>query len=136
MIEIASNLKMTKIPLNDQNTHFYNFWLFWSFFRFRGYFGFFISLRGVGGGFLRVATCLWRCDFARPGFVLGKSTRNLTLGRINQWLPVYFWVYKINKTQSLRIMIIVEINNMISMIALIKWWVYMLLLCILSNVQY
>ena len=90
----------------------------------------------VGGGFLRVATCLWRCDFARPGFVLGKSTRNLTLGRINQRLPVYFWVYKINKTQSLRIMIIVEINNMISMIALIKWWVYMLLLCILSNVQY
>ena len=44
----------------------------------------------IGGGFLRVATCLWRCDFARPGFVLGSQTRNSTLGRIDQWLPVYF----------------------------------------------
>ena len=48
------------------------------------------TLVGVGGGFLRVAMCLWRCDFARPGFVLGRSTRNSTLGCIDQWLPVYF----------------------------------------------
>ena len=90
----------------------------------------------VGGGFLWVTMCLWRCGFARPGFVLGRSTRNSTLGRIDQWLPVYFWAYKIDKTQSLRIMIMVEINNLLSMIALIKWWDNALLLCILSDVQY
>ena len=40
----------------------------------------------VRGGFLvRIATCLWRCDF-----VLGRSTQNLTLGHVDQWLPVYF----------------------------------------------
>ena len=44
----------------------------------------------VGGYFLRIVTCLWRCDFARSGFVLGRSTRNSTLGCIDQWLPVYF----------------------------------------------
>ena len=55
----------------------------------------------VEGYFMRVATCLWRCDFARPGFVLGRSTWNLTLGRINQWLPVYFWAYKIDKPKVL-----------------------------------
>ena len=48
------------------------------------------SFKLVGGYFMRVVTCLWRCDFARPGFVLGRSTRNSTLGHINQWLPVYF----------------------------------------------
>ena len=90
----------------------------------------------VGGGFLRMATCIWRCGFARPRFILGRSTRNSTLGRIDQLLPVCFWVYKIDKTQSLRIMIMVKINNMLSMIALIKWWDNALLLCILSDVQY
>ena len=95
-----------------------------------------LCLTVVGGGFLLVVTCLWRCGFARPEFVLGRSTRNSTLGRIDQWLPMYFWAYKIDKTQSCRIMIMVEINNMISMIALIKWWVDTLLLCILSDVQY
>ena len=44
----------------------------------------------VRGYFLRVATCLWTCDFARPGFILGRSTQNSTLGCIEQWLPVYF----------------------------------------------
>ena len=48
------------------------------------------NLAIVGGGFLCIATCFWRCDFARPGFVLGRSTLNSTLGRIDQWLPVYF----------------------------------------------
>ena len=28
--------------------------------------------------------------FAKPEFVLRSSTRNLTLDRIDQWLPVYF----------------------------------------------
>ena len=94
------------------------------------------SVTRCQGGFLRVATCLWRCDFARSGFVLGRSTRNSTLGRMDQWLLVHFWVYKIDETQSLRIMIMVEINNMLSMIVLIKWWDNTLLLCILSDVQY
>ena len=44
----------------------------------------------LGAVFLHIATCLWRCDFDRPGFVLGRLTRNSTLGRIDQWLPVYF----------------------------------------------
>ena len=44
----------------------------------------------VGGYFLCVVTCLWRCDLARLGFVLGRSTRNSTLGRKDQWLPMYF----------------------------------------------
>ena len=79
------------------------------------------SVTRCQGGFLRVATCLWRCDFARLGFVLGRSTRNSTLGCIGQWLPVYFLAYKIDESQSLRIMIMVEINNMLIMIALIKW---------------
>ena len=40
--------------------------------------------RVSGTFFLRAATCLWRCGFARPGFVLGRSTWNSTLGRIDQ----------------------------------------------------
>ena len=40
--------------------------------------------------FVRVATCLWRCGFIRLRFVLERSTRKSTLGRIDQWLPVYF----------------------------------------------
>ena len=40
--------------------------------------------------FLRVPMYLWRCDFARLGFFLERSTWNSTLGRIDQWLSVYF----------------------------------------------
>ena len=32
----------------------------------------------------------WRDNLTRPGFSLGSCVRNLTLGYVVQWLPVYF----------------------------------------------
>ena len=75
-------------------------WAFWVIFLWISEFDlpsksfFFFSnefyLSVVGGYFLCVVTCLWRCDLARLGFVLGRLTRNSTLGRRDQWLPMYF----------------------------------------------